>query len=269
MSFSLHPERNLYFRDNGFMGPTLWDIDGFAAANQNKPYLGDWPQPGITHGGMPHNSTHRCNDTGPAPSNCTTGVGDGGGRGLRGAGPGGEGGGSGGAVGGLRGLGRGCWRGPPCAVPCFPEPRGTRAVRAACSECRQHGMGHSAAHVPSRHMSRHAPWPVCHVLCAPCVPCASPPPLHHHPQEGSHMDMLHTSSYAMGIVHLWANAYMVLDGCGQTGDEEVCMRECYPGTGHLVMYDFNQVGGHLERGWEGGWEGGWERGWEGGWRERG
>ncbi|MDC0535554.1 hypothetical protein OAO18_07065 [Francisellaceae bacterium] len=47
MSFHKNPERNKCFKNNNFMGPTLFNTDTYAKAGQNKQYLDDWPQPGI------------------------------------------------------------------------------------------------------------------------------------------------------------------------------------------------------------------------------
>jgi len=55
------------------------------------------------------------------------------------------------------------------------------------------------------------------------------------PREGSHLDMLHESPLAMGIVHDQGNAYFVLDGCGNRDQNNQCL-----GNGHLVRYDFNR-----------------------------
>lgn len=49
MDFKLNPERNAHFKGNNFMGPTLFATSTFALAGQNKQYLDDWPQPGISH----------------------------------------------------------------------------------------------------------------------------------------------------------------------------------------------------------------------------
>ena len=49
MEFVLNPERDTHFRDNNFMGPSLFSPETFALAGQNKPYLADWPQPGLSH----------------------------------------------------------------------------------------------------------------------------------------------------------------------------------------------------------------------------
>lgn len=49
MRFVLNPERNEFFVGNNFMGPTLFAAKTYALAGQNKPYLADWPQPGIGH----------------------------------------------------------------------------------------------------------------------------------------------------------------------------------------------------------------------------
>lgn len=56
----------------------------------------------------------------------------------------------------------------------------------------------------------------------------------HWPREGSHLDMLHGSPLAMGIVHQEANVYFLLDGCGSRTESNQCR-----GDGHLVRYDFN------------------------------
>lgn len=55
------------------------------------------------------------------------------------------------------------------------------------------------------------------------------------PREGSHLDMLHESPLAMGIVHDQANAYFLLDGCGSRDSNKQCL-----GNGHLMRYDFNR-----------------------------
>lgn len=49
MEFKLNPEREAHFKGNNFMGPTLFSTSTFALAGQSKPYMADWPQPGISH----------------------------------------------------------------------------------------------------------------------------------------------------------------------------------------------------------------------------
>ncbi len=49
MEFTANPERNVYFKNNNFMGPALFASDTYALAGQNKDYLEDWPQPGLGH----------------------------------------------------------------------------------------------------------------------------------------------------------------------------------------------------------------------------
>ncbi len=49
MRFVLNSERNTFFVGNNFMGPTLFAAQTYALAGQNKPYLADWPQPGMGH----------------------------------------------------------------------------------------------------------------------------------------------------------------------------------------------------------------------------
>jgi hypothetical protein len=49
MEFTANPERNVYFKNNNFMGPALFASDTYALARQNKAYLKDWPQPGWGH----------------------------------------------------------------------------------------------------------------------------------------------------------------------------------------------------------------------------
>jgi len=49
MHFELNPERNRYFKNSNFMGPTLFETATYARAGQNKRYLQDWPQPGYGH----------------------------------------------------------------------------------------------------------------------------------------------------------------------------------------------------------------------------
>lgn len=60
MEFVLNPERDAHFRDNNFMGPTLFSPDTFALAGQNKPYLADWPQPGLSHDPPDDVPEHQC-----------------------------------------------------------------------------------------------------------------------------------------------------------------------------------------------------------------
>jgi hypothetical protein len=63
LDFKLNPERNRFFKDNNFMGPTLFATNTYAQAGQSKRYLQDWPQPGYGHdppdGGVPQ---HECPD---------------------------------------------------------------------------------------------------------------------------------------------------------------------------------------------------------------
>ncbi|MDI9915836.1 hypothetical protein [Rhodococcus sp. IEGM 1379] len=49
LEFKLNPERETHFKGNNFMGPTLFSTNTFAIAGQNKQYMDDWPQPGISH----------------------------------------------------------------------------------------------------------------------------------------------------------------------------------------------------------------------------
>lgn len=49
IDFRINPERNVHFRNNNFMGPTLFDAETYALAGQTKAYLDDWPQPGYGH----------------------------------------------------------------------------------------------------------------------------------------------------------------------------------------------------------------------------
>lgn len=55
------------------------------------------------------------------------------------------------------------------------------------------------------------------------------------PREGSHLDMLHGNPLSSGIVHLDANAYLLLDGCGPRTPEWTCT-----GEGHPAQVDFNR-----------------------------
>jgi hypothetical protein len=49
LHFKLNPERNRFFKNNNFMGPTLFATATYARAGQSKKYLADWPQPGYGH----------------------------------------------------------------------------------------------------------------------------------------------------------------------------------------------------------------------------
>ncbi len=49
LEFKINPERNVYFKGNNFMGPTLFASDTYGLAGQSKKYLDDWPQPGYGH----------------------------------------------------------------------------------------------------------------------------------------------------------------------------------------------------------------------------
>lgn len=60
MEFVLNPERESHFRNNNFMGPTLFSPETFALARQNKAYLDDWPQPGISHDPPDDIPEHQC-----------------------------------------------------------------------------------------------------------------------------------------------------------------------------------------------------------------
>lgn len=60
MEFALNPERDSHFRDNNFMGPSLFSPETFALAGQNKPYLDDWPQPGLSHDPPDDIPEHQC-----------------------------------------------------------------------------------------------------------------------------------------------------------------------------------------------------------------
>ena len=77
IDFELHPERNLHFKDNNFMGPTLFSATTYALAGQSKAYREDWPQPGeddSDHGHDPPPTTPRaqCPDQywSPAAGGC-------------------------------------------------------------------------------------------------------------------------------------------------------------------------------------------------------
>ena len=60
MEFALNPERSSHFRNNNFMGPSLFSPETFALAGQNKAYLDDWPQPGISHDPPDDIPEHQC-----------------------------------------------------------------------------------------------------------------------------------------------------------------------------------------------------------------
>lgn len=60
IEFVLNPERNSHFKGNNFMGPTLFSAETFALAGQNKQYLDDWPQPGISHDPPDDVPRHQC-----------------------------------------------------------------------------------------------------------------------------------------------------------------------------------------------------------------
>jgi len=49
IDFKLQPERNTNFKNNNFMGPSLFVTETFARAGQSKAYSADWPQPGNGH----------------------------------------------------------------------------------------------------------------------------------------------------------------------------------------------------------------------------
>lgn len=49
IDFKLNPERNTNFKNNNFMGPSLFVTETFARAGQSKAYSADWPQPGNGH----------------------------------------------------------------------------------------------------------------------------------------------------------------------------------------------------------------------------
>ena len=130
LTFKLNPERNRYFKNNNFMGPTLFQTETYALAGQSKEYLEDWPQPGYGHD-PPDDSTRR-------------------------------------------------------------------------HEC------------PDEYWSKEA---------SACV----------FPREGSHLDMLHETPLAAGILHWTSNVYYLLDGCGKRTATNRCR-----GDGHVVMADFNR-----------------------------
>lgn len=60
LEFTLNPERNTHFKGNNFMGPTLFSANTFATAGQNKQYMEDWPQPGISHDPPDDVPQHQC-----------------------------------------------------------------------------------------------------------------------------------------------------------------------------------------------------------------
>lgn len=60
MEFVLNPERDTHFRRNNFMGPSLFSPATFAQAGQNKDYLDDWPQPGLSHDPPDDIPEHQC-----------------------------------------------------------------------------------------------------------------------------------------------------------------------------------------------------------------
>jgi len=60
MQFVLNPERDSHFRNNNFMGPSLFSPETFALAGQNKDYLDDWPQPGLSHDPPDDIPEHQC-----------------------------------------------------------------------------------------------------------------------------------------------------------------------------------------------------------------
>ena len=62
MEFVMNPERNRFFKNNNFMGPTLFDADTYALAGQSKGYLDDWPQPGFGHDPPDDIPRHQCPD---------------------------------------------------------------------------------------------------------------------------------------------------------------------------------------------------------------
>jgi hypothetical protein len=62
MVFKLNPERNRHFKDNNFMGPTLFSADTYGLAGQTKKYLDDWPQPGWGHDPPADTQRHECPD---------------------------------------------------------------------------------------------------------------------------------------------------------------------------------------------------------------
>ena len=60
MHFEINPERNRFFKNNNFMGPTLFDSETYARAGQSKGYLDDWPQPGFGHDPPDDVPRHQC-----------------------------------------------------------------------------------------------------------------------------------------------------------------------------------------------------------------
>jgi DNA-binding beta-propeller fold protein YncE len=62
MEFTANPERNVDFKNNNFMGPTLFSSETYALAGQNKDYLEDWPQPGLGHDPPEDISKNDCPD---------------------------------------------------------------------------------------------------------------------------------------------------------------------------------------------------------------
>ncbi|HEX6117495.1 MAG TPA: hypothetical protein VFY99_10370 [Solirubrobacterales bacterium] len=60
LRFELNPERNRFFKDNNFMGPTLFSASTYALAGQSKGYLDDWPQPGFGHDPPDDTPRHQC-----------------------------------------------------------------------------------------------------------------------------------------------------------------------------------------------------------------
>jgi hypothetical protein len=62
MTFRLNPERNRHFKNNNFMGPTLFNANTYARAGQSKRYLDDWPQPGWGHDPPDDVQRHECPD---------------------------------------------------------------------------------------------------------------------------------------------------------------------------------------------------------------
>ncbi len=60
MHFVMNPERNRFFKNNNFMGPSLFDASTYALAGQSKGYLDDWPQPGFGHDPPDDVPRHQC-----------------------------------------------------------------------------------------------------------------------------------------------------------------------------------------------------------------
>ena len=60
LHFEINPERNTFFKNNNFMGPTLFSAATYALAGQSKGYLDDWPQPGFGHDPPDDIPRHQC-----------------------------------------------------------------------------------------------------------------------------------------------------------------------------------------------------------------